>query len=299
MDKYLPSKKFTLIVGTSAVVLLLGYFGYTYFASGKTIFTKKDPRVGVAVGDVINRDTDLDGIPDWEEALWGTDPEKKDSDGNGITDDVEINARRDAVNTDSGTENPDGQINETERFAREFFTTISSLKASGDLNQNSITNLALGFGKNISEYQKLPDTYTRVDVKTVPATSQTRQSYYTALKDSTTTHAADIGTELDALARGIDNENPEDMVEVARIGGVYTSIALELAQVSVPEDAAALHLSLLNNYTKIGTALKNTSSLLDNPLIGLIGLSQYNDEDALAAETIENLGEYFKSHDII
>jgi flagellar basal body-associated protein FliL len=28
------------------------------------------------VGNLVNRDTDGDGIPDWEEGLWGTDPTK-------------------------------------------------------------------------------------------------------------------------------------------------------------------------------------------------------------------------------
>ncbi len=36
------------------------------------------------LGDLINRDSDGDQVPDWEESLWGTDPNKKDTDGNGV-----------------------------------------------------------------------------------------------------------------------------------------------------------------------------------------------------------------------
>ena len=39
---------------------------------------------------LITRDTDLDGVLDWEEGLWGTDPTKKDTNDDGVFDGVEI-----------------------------------------------------------------------------------------------------------------------------------------------------------------------------------------------------------------
>ena len=42
------------------------------------------------VGDLVNRDTDGDGLLDWEESLWDTDPNNKDTNGDGVSDSVEI-----------------------------------------------------------------------------------------------------------------------------------------------------------------------------------------------------------------
>ncbi|MCL2012994.1 MAG: hypothetical protein FWG75_09440 [Cystobacterineae bacterium] len=37
-----------------------------------------------------NHDVDCDGIPDWEEAEWGTDPRNRDTDGDGVWDGIEV-----------------------------------------------------------------------------------------------------------------------------------------------------------------------------------------------------------------
>ena len=33
----------------------------------------------ITIKDLVNKDTDGDGILDWEEGLWGTDPTKKEN----------------------------------------------------------------------------------------------------------------------------------------------------------------------------------------------------------------------------
>ncbi len=299
MTTYLPSKKFVRITGSLFVFLLITWGVYAYLSGGKTIFTKEDSREGMLVQDVINRDTDLDTIPDWEEELWGTDPNKKDSDGDGMSDEVEINARRDALNTDSGDGNPDGKINETERFAREFFSTVSSLKASGDLNQNSITNLALGFGKNLNEFQVLPDVYNSSDITTTQVTTPVIQEYYDAFQAVQVAYKNSTGHEYAVLAEGIDTEDADTMTDVAKIGQAYEDMAKELKALIVPIDTLNNHIVLINSYAKTGAALKNASTLLDNPLLGLVGISQYNDAENDAVAAIKILGEYFSSHGII
>ena len=50
----------------------------------KNPWTKTVSKAGLTynnatIGDLVNRDTDGDGMPDWEENLWGTDPTKKET----------------------------------------------------------------------------------------------------------------------------------------------------------------------------------------------------------------------------
>ena len=42
----------------------------------------------------LDKDTDGDGLKDWEELLWKTDPNKMDTDGDGTPDGEEINLGR-------------------------------------------------------------------------------------------------------------------------------------------------------------------------------------------------------------
>lgn len=49
----------------------------------------RDSDFGLALGD-----RDQDGLFDWEEALWGTDPDKRDTDGDGVSDGEETKSGR-------------------------------------------------------------------------------------------------------------------------------------------------------------------------------------------------------------
>ena len=78
MNKLLPSKKFIKVFG--GIVLALGLIvliGVVF--NKKTIFETKKENSGqvIVVGDLIEKDTDGDGLKDWEESLWGTDKEKR------------------------------------------------------------------------------------------------------------------------------------------------------------------------------------------------------------------------------
>ncbi|KKR84482.1 MAG: LamG domain protein jellyroll fold domain protein [Candidatus Nomurabacteria bacterium GW2011_GWA2_40_97] len=77
-----------------AVLFLLALF----FIKNKSSLlnsVKNESTTGLSYGDAIledlvNKDTDLDGVYDWEESLWGTDPTKKDTDDDGVLDNLEI-----------------------------------------------------------------------------------------------------------------------------------------------------------------------------------------------------------------
>lgn len=75
--------------------------------------------------ELIQRDTDNDGLKDWEENIYGTDPEKDDTDGDGASDGDEIKSSRNPLVAGPGDElsiplpkPADG--NKTEALANEF-----------------------------------------------------------------------------------------------------------------------------------------------------------------------------------
>ena len=92
---YLPSKKFI------AIVFLLALSAGALFYLGK--FVKLKPDLKTSLKNIVNQgfvselakrtenlDSDNDGLKDWEEALWKTDPNKKDTDGDGFSDKNEV-----------------------------------------------------------------------------------------------------------------------------------------------------------------------------------------------------------------
>src|SRR3989338_949734 len=151
-----PPKKFALIVvavfGAVLAIFLLSYsIKNRQTAQIPQQQAVKDTATKETLNSLVVKDSDEDGIPDWEEPLWGTDPTKKDSDDNGIEDKVEIDAKK-ATLTENGADSSTEELNETQKFARDFLTVFMALKQSGNLSQDILDN----FSTSLSE-QALQD----------------------------------------------------------------------------------------------------------------------------------------------
>ena len=103
----------------------------TYVAPTLTTFTESP---------ALAKDSDNDGLKDWEEELWKTDKNKADTDGDGTLDGQEIKLGRnplvkgpndklsketvaDKVNTQT-----EKDLTDTEKFSRELFLKIIAAK---------------------------------------------------------------------------------------------------------------------------------------------------------------------------
>ncbi len=100
MKKYLPSKKFVIIT-----LSIFATLGLVFFLVGKF---QKNPDGSLAVkdnwslseekieaqtlGELVKKDSDQDGLPDWEETLWGLDPRNPETTPG--TKDADVVAKR-------------------------------------------------------------------------------------------------------------------------------------------------------------------------------------------------------------
>ena len=136
--EYLPSKNFTVFVGGGlALVLIVSLIfglvkGKESFSALKTQDLKTD---GSTLSDLLQTDTDLDGVLDWEEALWGTDKTLKAT-FNETPDAIYVKQKKDSL----ATEDSSGDLNETDKFARSFFASYLALESAGE-NPETIENL--------------------------------------------------------------------------------------------------------------------------------------------------------------
>lgn len=89
------SKK-SVAVSLIVFVLILASAGFFYF--------ERSTPGGVAIGKTetqetpdLLKDPDGDGLKNWEEAIWGTDPNNPDSDGDGVRDGDEVSIESDPI----------------------------------------------------------------------------------------------------------------------------------------------------------------------------------------------------------
>jgi len=99
MHRYAPSKKFILFI---LALLVLG--GVFWILRNNNSNRKqannndlKQQYNGPVIAEEIAKDSDGDGLKDWEEALWKTDPNNPDTDGDGTPDGQEIKEGRDPL----------------------------------------------------------------------------------------------------------------------------------------------------------------------------------------------------------
>ena len=181
--KYLPSKKFMLIIGSGIVLLIIIYVIF-FMASPGQNFSMGNKEKNTAlkvenqnVTDLIAKDTDGDGVPDWEEALWGTDPGKKIT-FNNTPDATYIENKKKALNIEESVGINEQNLSETDKFAREFFSSYTAMKSSGQADSKTINDFSNALGQKIVN-PDLIDRYSSTDVKIDSVdTAATRQRYY-------------------------------------------------------------------------------------------------------------------------
>lgn len=273
----------------------------------KEVFKQEGELAGIEIQnvallkDIVEKDSDGDGIKDWEEELWGTDPNNPDTDGDGIPDNIEIEQKRSALAV-SASQNgiiEEGSLNETDIFAREFFTTVVALGQSGNFNQGTIDTIANSFSQSITT-EDIPDSYSMSDLKITSPAPEGIEGYYNNFKALVENPSyKDIGSELEILAEALQNDDKAVLQELGGIANAYKSLAQEVKNVIVPSDIASTHLAFINNYMKTGEAIQKMEVVFDNPLVGVTGIAQhktYSDEFVVIVETLET---YFEENGII
>lgn len=229
----------------------------------------------VLVKDVVGKDSNNNGIADWEEYLWGLNPLK-----NGASNKEYIMAKRQTLSENNPLSAPiTGNAEESEALSKEFFAVVVSLMQSGSLTEDSIAQISNEIGQKIVPEQ-LPDTYTRDMVK-INDREDADIQYFQALDKLNKKYAdKDMGGELTIIAQGLANNNPQALRIASSIASSYRSFGQELIKLPVPEKISIGHLSLANDYEKIATSLEGFSTILDNPLVGmkaLLNYKKYND----------------------
>lgn len=194
---YLPSKRIMVVLG-AIVIFLVGYIVIpkipTFFRTIKNIFTQQDslPASKTPVSTAqTDTDSDGDGIPDWQEALFNLDPTDADSDNDGIPDSVPSDLQALAENPDIVTQqdklilqilaqlNKDGGINNltqsqiSEKVQTEILKTAESVESGFTTYTLSDTTLADNSPASIRSYKNITNTISGV----VPTSETVRKIY--------------------------------------------------------------------------------------------------------------------------
>lgn len=296
---YLPSRQFRIKLAILVGFVLVAFFLYWLIPQlinvTKNIIAKSAENK-LLVKELVAKDSNGNGIADWEETLWGLDPTKNgDSNKEYILKRKAEIAKTDAAN---GID-PSAPLTENDKLARELLSTIVSLENSGDLNDVAIANIGTAVGKKIT-LDLIPDIYNKNSLSVVGVSQVELVSYWVNLKKINDKYQnKDIGNELTIIAQALNDKDPQALKSAIGIADSYRSFGKDMMGIPVPKSIVDTHISMANNYEKTAKALDSMSSLLDDPMSGIKSILQYKKYNDAILKNISDLNDFFVKNGIL
>lgn len=271
--------------------------GFVLFNSSKnpvdnSVFFEKEINKNTAktLAKTLEMDTDKDGLKDWEESLWKTDPNNPDTDGDGTTDGEEVKTNRNPLIKGLGDKNSEQQKTTpssntkyeepdtiTGAMTEELFSRYFKLKTKGKLTDETKKELISSVADNI-DIKNNYRTYTIDDLTVIDNSINSFKKYGNVFADILLEYIKNINpenNEVVIMTKAIKTENVNLFKKLSPAITNYKELAKKLLNIKVPKDAAGIHLNIVNNYESIASALEDVKKYPDDPILGFIGISKY------------------------
>lgn len=291
-------------------LLVLILVGSLFFLKNKSEY-KNGPvqSTGLAynnqtVGDLVNKDTDRDGILDWEEGLWRTDPTKVDTDNDGEPDSTEITKLKGipASLNESISLQDEERLTETDKFSRELFTTVAALNQTGGMDQDTINKLSVALTSKIQD-PRVGKIFSSKDIKVTGNDNADVQAYNNSLENLSKKYKVvfKYGYEGVSFSFGINvgqilekyTSNGEDLSIMSELDPIIKETSLivdEMANMIVPKKFANDHLGIINAFEALTENLSEIKLIEEDPILAFGAISNFEDfVDALQGN-IDRLG---------
>ena len=284
------------LVSLSAIALVLFTSQGTKEQSGNTeLVATPEPSRTLSSAD---QDSDGDGLPDWKEVLYNTDPHNPDSDGDGVSDGDEAAqgsnpARSGTETSSSGYTAPNG-LPTSEALGREVFAAYLSLKQEGAIDDTAVATAVEGVvSEHLRDNAPLQAHYTIKDISQSAADDEAARASYRAQVDAAIAKADAVPEyELSTAYRLLDTENLSHADTLKEDAEIYREITDDLLALSVPASYAKTHLDLINAFDAIASAVHELSVRYGDPYDMLVAVNVF-----VAAE--KRFTETYRAFDVL
>ncbi|OGG82566.1 hypothetical protein A3I46_01435 [Candidatus Kaiserbacteria bacterium RIFCSPLOWO2_02_FULL_54_13] len=255
---------------------------------------------------IATKDTDGDGLPDWEEALYGTDPRVTDTLKLGMQDgeavarglivpkaiaDIPL-VTPSPVSLDSdGLPPPPAEGTLTAAFAKNFFTLFMAAKEAnggGDLSEAQMSEVAnQALNSLASTVTVAPDYKSAKDINVSGSGADALTSFAVQAEAVLLKNTINATTsELNYLKSAVMNNDTTAIPHLASIAKGYRDSAVGLSMLAVPQELAADHLLLINAMMRVSEVTNDFARVTEDPLATMLALQLY-------PQAVSNLGTAF------
>ena len=273
----------------------------------------------IALSDT-GQDSDGDGLKDWEEILWKTNPHEPDSDNDGTGDTDEIAQKRNPAKA-----GPDDLLP-----SPEYASALYSAKAPEEENTTSIIakNLMrayLGqklasskYNVNINEEKIAADVLRQIQIAMDEDMKKPLENHFTEEKltiiaenkNTTKTYLNKIGEAIMSSQKGeekgfysqtieaIKNNDFTGLESVKTQADVLKTIAENMQTIPVPQSLVLAHLGLINTFWRQSDIAEKISQFEKDPVGGIVALQKYQQETTRSLEPLARILDTIKNQNI-
>lgn len=254
---------------------------------------------------IAKRDTDSDGLPDWEEALYGTDPRAADTKNLGMSDQEAVAKglivpAAVAVRGDTPLEPesmassslpvpPQGTLTRalSESFITEYLQAFAESK-DGVLSEEKMKAIT---DKVLNELDTsvvaTPDFKKKSELKIQGSGPESLRAFAAAAEKVYLGHTREPSdTELILLQKVLETGDPVALKHIHNVAGLYEKGAVGLSVLPVPSELVDVHLKMVNALMRMSETTRDFTLADADPIATMIALKQY-------PEAVKKLGEAF------
>ena len=231
-----------------------------------------------AKNDFTDRDTDSDGLYDWEERLNGSDPFLPDTDGDGTFDGSEIALGRDPLKKGPKDKLPTAKTpvfatssTDLTGIKKEYFAQYLTAAAKEVRTQAYLDVVKSVDTKKFKPTTELLDLNVSSDVS--PEALRAYGNAFGKLIQKYT--STKLRTEEEIFRDGMKKKNDAALKDLQLLIIVYTNFSKDLKALAVPLPLAEHHLAIVNGYDGMARGLKGMQHLYSNPVEGAAGYEAY------------------------
>ncbi len=293
-DHIHPSKQFLIRGGIALGIVALILLIQTNWLH--RLFQKKNTPASapvVTVSDITAQDSNGNGIPDWEERLWGLDPTVLYT--NGVSNKEIIDAKKKALGvTDATTGTP---TNETDAIAQKLFSITTALSQNSTVDDASLQKIATQLGSSVN-IASVGNTYSLKNIRRVATSPVSLTTYYknfNAIITKTDLNQEDVTIIVNAAETGDYTQLPA----LTQTGATYLALAKQLNTLAVPIGVAQYHLDIINSFAGMATSFTYLQQMPDNGTQALVGVALYKVYSTRGQTALYNLHDYLVKYGIL
>ena len=301
----LPSKRFIIAILVALAIVVVSFYTSQPSPATKNTIPKDETEIAKKDGPAT-KDTDGDGLYDWEENLWGTEVNNPDTDGDGTSDGEEVAQNRnpliagpnDLLYDNSGLILPGSTEEEMSEAKKEFYSMF--LKEQGDeIREMTVLALMQNFDKE--EFINR-DKYTLNDLNLSSKNDdEFIRSYGNALGEIFARYANKQDYPYDEVVifgEALENKNPSNLFKLEFVSLAYKNLAEDFLAIETPMSVAENHLALINGYGMLSETTGTMQFFFEDPLRGGLAYETYVGQTALNQVIFFNMMIYFENKNI-